>query len=109
MQPDQILNLLSRVTHKPGSSISLQYDNVNYYLLFEVVVPDLLTGRPRKLSDTMILHSGVYLEERDLAKIIERGFKSIEYHEVDEWLKIDGKHLNEPHPETYGKTRMRYT
>ena len=51
--------------------------------------------------DPLAMRSVVYRfeDEADFRRRVYRAVKALELHELDEWLKVEGKHVNDPHPE----------
>lgn len=91
---------LDRYTYKPGSSIVVGNMNmrgrveINLYLRS----PDVSDpSRLAKITTTQELEFPV--ETGHLEMLIYSGWKYLESHEIDEWLKFDGECVNDPHPE----------
>lgn len=95
---------IAKVKYKPGWKFGLREDKpfgqTYYFLDIDAWVQDvddpdtMISVRTREIIDPWAVHS---LDELD--EVVARTVHRVEYHEIDEWLIIDGKHHREPHPE----------
>jgi hypothetical protein len=97
-------DILKTVTYKPGTEITVDSDVFGIgparLTLRSNPVPDA-TGEHKHLAPTYSQRF-IYLSTANRKDFLEEVFnvvKQNEDHERDEWLKIDGKHFNDPHPE----------
>ena len=111
--------LLEHLTYKPGYRFRFrarplpQGDDVELYV--EADVPDSEKPThtvPAHLRTVKLLHRHrwshheVAMFDRDQFLWTVRSFLvEMEVHEVDEWFRLDGAPVHEPHPERHGKTR----
>jgi len=97
--------ILARVTYKPGMTFYLDDIPVfggDYALLLRAVdlpnsnggVPITLMFHRRICADNLSLY-----KEDDLMNEVTQLCVFHERHEMEEWLKLDGVRLHEPHPE----------
>lgn len=94
--------LLARITYKPGTrcDIGPAYDYVLIRITHSVLdACNAADPTPIPVANHLRLDSLEHLTERHVLQFIESAYRSFEQHEVDEWLKLDGKHINDPHPE----------
>lgn len=96
--------VLKRITYKPGWEITLRGNRL------KVAVPtfDAIGRRRKVMAGTVRYVSDVTLDriaeghEAITARFIEYVLAVIrlrEFHEMDEWLKVDGRCVVDPHPE----------
>ena len=94
--------VLKRVSYKPGyhfeiSAIGLRVD----LMLVQLQRPDA-DGGDRKLD--LVCRCPLpadqleSLDEAGLIMLVSQQAAWLELHEMDEWLRLDGKRLREPHP-----------
>lgn len=110
---DQAKEFMARVTYKPNTRFTVGawcQENgppIGITLNMFMTVPDVdnpETTTELHCSQGFLLgsmeHAGINIVQYVLNRVIE----TMENHERDEWLKIDGKHVRDPHPkkETHG-------
>jgi hypothetical protein len=91
--------LVAKFTYKPNFKIELQQDILRdmWQLHIHMIVSDVHTGKVTKVNSTRLLHCKVdkdYLKDSIISAVHE-----LEIHEINEWLKFNGKHVTNPHPE----------
>lgn len=100
-------DFMDDLTYKPGYNLNLRQSGIDYYLDVTMRTVDSVAdtqsiGRlPEiKIGQTFALPPGFldYWSAERFAQFIERSILDIERHELDEWLKLDGVHLRNPHP-----------
>lgn len=123
MTLDELKHLISKVTYKPKCRLTLEpmlaymlQDNSvatggMQMLVAHVWVEDVeRSGRFNYITQTSVFHLNELPEwtvELFLYKV-HNLFLSAEEHEVKEWLKLDGKYIEDPHPEVkHGKSYPR--
>lgn len=95
--------LLERVTYKPGWTFAceqLNYSTVS--VCFVHSETDVLTGKVKPFASYMTVYEPelARMDDRKMMEaIVCRLVKNAEMHEMDEWLKLDGEHVVDPHPE----------
>lgn len=120
MTIEELKDLLSRITYKPGSTISACSETPETVRLsFEILVPDVeksvvkcvklggssfstsyeLAGPGTHIMLQRFLWLHTLSTEEQVTRFISHAWKELEAHEVDEWLKLDGEPVTEPHPE----------
>ena len=100
MTDNEILEFLSTHTYKPDSAVTFHRDDryMDGYLRFQHNVDDAV--RPaRKTLVTSVQHIRTEMTFDELKYRIAAGWRSLEMHEVDEWLKFSGQCYTDPHPE----------
>lgn len=104
MKFKDIVSIVEKVTYKPGWKISIH--RPDYGNMIEIVfrthpVPDAAGKRQGDGPILARLHfpPESIKEPNHLLKLIQDRVKSLELHEVDEWLKFENKWLKDPHPE----------
>lgn len=98
--------IVARLTYKPGWKLHAQIIKETDRMVFHAgkVEPDAEgVNSPSDVSYASVLTAEA------LARMDERGFlawifdvvSQRELHEVEEWLRLEGRPLREPHPERY--------
>lgn len=103
MRTDEIEATLRRVSYKPGWRFTvddrMHDDEVTIVLQHDT--PDV--NDPENIITVTTLTRGLretYSNEEILLRgVVPKLIRQMEYHEIDEWFKIDGKHVRDPHPE----------
>lgn len=106
----ELENLISRITYKRGFQFNVERDQsraICYIRLTAWVTP---SNRPNTEEIIPIVQMSA-LDEYALSKMsmdsvlqfISHSLFSLEKHELNEWFKIDGKHVEDPHPELSNK------
>ena len=99
MTPAEARAILARITYKPGRSFRLVGE------LSVVMEADLADAtRPACNINLSFIkpippHDIALWNEYDLLQHVKRLCAYAEEHEIKEWLKIDGKCIDDPHPE----------
>jgi hypothetical protein len=121
------MDYLARVTYKPDYKVRvidasrvLAPEDTRPRILFEALLPDSRWVRPKAtfppqhvwvegrfyaVEDAPIPKIGISMvkpmphwRDEEEAKVWLRGmFRELEFHELDEWFKVDGKMVNDPH------------
>ncbi len=91
----QLHSILSRVTYKPGWELTLTGDE-NLSLCITAFMEDAYNPGDRILVDIHSLLPPFYTEAEVLRWLRWR-IREIEVHEVDEFLRLDGKAVFDPH------------
>jgi hypothetical protein len=107
MTPAEVVALIQRVTYKPGWKLRTTVEPAVRGWGFPVVRVQLTYRAPASDGSgaSVEFHGEASLSVDDrtepdrvlawLTAFIQRS----ELHEMDEWLKVDGKHVRDPHPE----------
>lgn len=104
----RIQAILDRMTYKPGWKITISRPTDSIHNFWEPITlyaryptTDVLTGETIMLSfvRSIDVDSAEKYPEDKLINLIAYFIKSFEMHEFDEWFKIDGVCVHEPHPE----------
>jgi len=99
MQAAEIIRIVNSITYKPGYRIvaeQLDIDVIRLTLLVEV--PD--SNDPSRNAHLKLIEcfSPFACRDRRLLFVIVRSLlERFEMHEMDEWLKVDGVRVTEPH------------
>lgn len=104
MKVDEFFRLIHRITYKPGFQITAWHSelqpgiNVRFsYLVDDVENPEVKTPlRMNNLISYKLLES---FTEEDAIEHMDMLLARIEQHERNEWFKVDGVCVTEPHPE----------
>lgn len=105
-QIEIVQQFLARITYKPGwKFIALMHpscDQIKIHLSY-LARDARLENNEGEITLTSITiihpHSPTELTEENLRSAIIRQILQAEMHERDEWLRLDGKHVTDPHPE----------
>lgn len=93
--------LLSRITYRHGVTLSVRPSATTDQLTFQVEVDtaDTRDGshipRPIKIVHRTLIPPGV--DEKYRIAFVRQCVQKMEIHESDEWLKLDGKMIYDPH------------
>ena len=97
--------VISRIKYKPGCEIHLFYDfgNDAGRLLIRASVIDATDPEQKRVVQ---VECSQYVtppeaQQGPLVDRIRTMLQKIEMHEVDEFLKLDGRHVQDPHPELH--------
>jgi len=104
--------LLKSITYKPGYRLLVCYDKANNSCEVRLKAHRECsrTGKTVVFSSAKTLnlnrycnrlHPYVASAEKDLMNDVRTWLRELELHEVDEWLKLDGKMVFDPHPVAY--------
>lgn len=100
MLTNELIGIFKQVTYKPGYDIQVDY--VGQGLIefsMSVMVPD--SDCPDKLIKVAIEQKFNVFEvwdEDEVVECIKQLIWNFELHEMDEWLRLKGKRLRNPHP-----------
>lgn len=93
---------IARLTYKPGWAFGVE--GTLFFLVFNT--HDATVKRPRKVTAEMIRRIPPRIVEQvrkgrtaGLYAFVAKAIREREEHEVQEWLKVDGRCMVEPHPE----------
>ncbi len=95
----EIDNLIKRFSYKRGFGFHVySLDPFTYVLMISAIAND--SNNPD--TDITLHHRKQFLfDPRDSEEAIimqlQESIRDFEMHEVDEWFKFDGKHVNNPH------------
>ncbi len=95
---DEARAFVARYTYKPNVKLELiESSGRGWNLMIICTVPD---SRPPHTVDRVTHHNILNSEavnSTNLSFFVQHSIKTVELHELDEWLKFDGKQLNNPH------------
>lgn len=93
---------LARLTYKPGWAFGVDFGRL--FVVFDTF--DATSKRLRRVQGEMVrpvplrlVHQVNRGRTRGFYDWIAKLLREREEHEVREWLKVDGKHMVDPHPE----------
>lgn len=92
--------LLERITYKPGVRLSIWRSVHDERLTLGIIaaVPSVDDpSRTIEIQSTVSLPAW-QLGEAGILRKVRRLVKELENHEVDEWLRVDGVPVRDPHP-----------
>lgn len=106
---EHVKSIVAKISYKPNFEIKvcrnmtngeidirilLKYvqdsNNSDPKIINPIILRKILTPRMIKMSKKT---------DRHIVYIISNMIRQMETHEIDEWLKVDGKRLKNPHPE----------
>lgn len=100
LSPGDIDRVVRRIAYKPGWSFTVSIgETAARYAPMLTVVCETIDARDQKTPLT-IKHEQLLnpiTDEPNLLRIIRSVVRTIEAHEIDEWLKCDGEHVSAPH------------
>ena len=91
------------VTYKPGYEVSLTQDGDFLTLVILRLLPDAnapAESRWFRFSRTINLLDYRSADEMFIKHWVREAIVAMEMHEMNEWLKADGKRMTEPHGES---------
>lgn len=97
----KVQRALSRLSYKPTFRFeafqSSDGDQIEIRIVH--VAPDSRDGfTPIPLTSFSIFNADAAHLDEAVFYLVRRQIHEMELHEIDEWLKIDGKHVKNPHP-----------
>lgn len=99
---ERVRKIVSRLSYKPNWTFAIQdtpdlgYGTVALMIASEVI--EIESGRLDKLRGSVVLNPITEDTEEMIVLSIAHKIQSMEIHEFREWLKVDGKRVQEPHP-----------
>ena len=107
---DQLNHYLSRFSYKPNFKFKAYRKHIEYDLIvldIEMTVPHRDTLDPTKVITQRALgFRDVPKNELEFAQWMREIIRHLEMHEVDEWVKMDGLRIFDPHEETKPISRV---
>ena len=102
MTADEARAFLARITYKPGSSLELVDEGSEFWVRMHRHLDDSTApGKSIHLhfAKALSVYDLPMWREFDLLQHVKDLCVYSERHEIAEWLKLDGKCIDEPHPE----------
>lgn len=102
---EQVVDQLKRLTYKPETKIVIEWPRVHpdlshRWVQLTITDPRIDTTNPEReifLTNTIIVPTPI--SEDHLHFDLRRFFHDFEKHEADEWLRIGGTMIHDPHAE----------
>lgn len=92
--------ILKSITYKPNIRFSIEPFPTNGFPRFKLIA-SVEDSRDRRQLITITLEQSItelFVSSKDMfIQFVLHRIQQFERHEIDEWFKIDGKHLHEPH------------
>lgn len=103
MKPFEARELLKRVTYKPG--VKLAFDPGESFGIATLTITSMVQdvnepSRTIPLTNRQALPPLEYMDRDEFIFRIGDALMRFERHECDEWFRVDGKPVNDPHPES---------
>ena len=100
----RIEEIISRIKYKPNVTIrcyrELVFDDVVIEVCALVIDAEDFSKQITIISKGFFRTEAIQaMGEKELILAISRQLKVLELHEIDEFFKVDGKHIKDPHPE----------
>jgi hypothetical protein len=105
--------LLQRISYKQNVTLSAWIDRSDIpmglekvYLVIEMKVPDSRgSGREKPIGGKYPVPYGLMIEhnEEQMVRWIKMMIRSAEFHEIDEWLRLDGELIDDPHKKEHAR------
>lgn len=103
-----VLKFLGRITYKPGYKFSCWVEDTNRPTMERMIVLNLVVPVPDStradqkpvsivFTDRESVHNCVHSGSMYLLHRVQHFFLSWEKHEMDEWLRVDGEMVRDPH------------
>ena len=102
MTPAEARAILTRITYKHGRRFSMKEHGMHWLLFMHADLDDAVKPNERislHFSKLINAYDLPLWKEYDLLQHVKRLCAYAEDHEIKEWLKLDGKCIDEPHPE----------
>lgn len=102
MEVKELEKICSEITYKPGSNIDCFLLPWGDEIEIRITIPTLGSAvDPTKQPSPIvsIIYIGRRLDKNQVIHSIYQQIRMMEMHELDEWLKIEGKLFKNPHPE----------
>jgi hypothetical protein len=102
---ESVERTVSRFTYKPGCRfvVGQRYEGIDISL--HAKVPDALNPKtviPVHIWRTLDRWQCLRFTDAEVKFTVQSLVREFELHEIDEWLKFDGEHVRDPHPELGG-------
>ena len=104
---ESVTAYVARYTYKPGARFTVSTHEHSYgfiAIMLIIEVPDAEhPGQLTRVVNMQSVEPGMPMEV--LPQLIRELVRKAELHEIDEWLRLDGARVHEPHPEL-ARTRL---
>ena len=95
---DEIRDIVASISYKPGFKIELtKIDAHSCEFDVQMQVKDTYKPGNTIVHSTHCFSLGYFGRKEHLIEFIRHAITTLELHERDEWFKVDGKLLNDPH------------
>lgn len=94
-----IRTILQRLSYQPGWDFYITRICSEPHCVFHITTTAPNSRNPEVRVNILyhVVATGLY-SEAQLVDAVKQGLKDINNHEFDEWFRIDGKPVNDPHP-----------
>jgi len=106
MKAHEVIEILSKITYKPGYVLKVHQSNglVTFNVRLETLDADLAhdpmgTKHMIALNFVSAFNPLEYDVAEHLVQDVKELIRNFEIHEMNEWLKYDGTLVTQPHPE----------
>lgn len=98
---NRVQEVVDKISYKPGYEFickrSEYHDDVIVTLVSVPVLDSTGTGEMRPIRGNLMV--ATYHDEEYIKRSIFSMIRAMELHEMNEWLKFEGKYIENPHPE----------
>lgn len=111
MSPDKLKEIISKLTYKPDSKIELVMEDLIhgvYSIKITLTVPCRDTLKPIAIVQSSRVDHRFLKSTMDVTGWIRSQIGQMEMHERDEWIKLSGIRIYEPHEEIENDLRSYY-
>lgn len=100
----KFIDILARITYKPGFKMTLEIHDWNsgcVELKISHKTISVSKSEPALIYHTekIVINELSQMTEKEFIALVYNAVTHLERHEQDEWFKVDGRPLVEPHPE----------
>lgn len=97
MNIDYIKQVVNRISYKPNVRFIISRTSDGYYIRMSTIRQDI--RNPVEETELMISQLIEAMDEKGVVAAVNKIVRRFEEHEINEWLKIDGLRLINPHLE----------
>lgn len=102
MTPVELHQLCKRITYKPSFRMEVEQNRDVVYVRLSMRVMDALNFDKTidlTFAQALTTHQLEEMPEGVILGILKNWIKEMEIHECREFLRLDGHHMEDPHPE----------
>lgn len=96
---DRVREIQMRITYKPGTGFYIDEKEGLVFIQHWQLLPDCKMDGYRTEQRGRKFYISPYMTDEEIVRTFALAVKVFEEHEANEWLKLDGERVLNPHPE----------